>query len=268
MSAHWDPLAQQESLRRPFLGSVVLHGCFCSLALLYSWIAASRQVRFGNPNATPGGTIPINIVKNIPLAPAQTLIENPVANASRSSIPTPPPEKVPAKKADAAEEGIPVPSRAARKTVERPAPERKFRPYIPDRDNQLYSPQGMGVNTPSYSGLQPDAVGVGVGIGAGGPLGARDGVYLEALQRRIGQQWQRELAQLDPRVREAPRAVVVFEILTDGSLRGIRLLHSSGNSSLDYSALRAVTNANPVPPLPAGLGKSSVTTEVWFQLKR
>jgi TonB family protein len=43
---------------------------------------------------------------------------------------------------------------------------------------------------------------------------------------------------------------------------------SSGNSSVDYAALRAVTNSNPVPALPSDLGKSSVSTEVSFLLKR
>jgi protein TonB len=128
--------------------------------------------------------------------------------------------------------------------------------------------KGMGVNTPSYSGLQPDSFGIGIGFGAGSPFGAHHGWYIEALQRRIGEAWQRELMQVDLRIRTAPRTVVFFEIQRDGSLRNIRVAQSSGNSSVDYAALRAVTNSNPVPALPSDVGKSSVSTEVSFLLKR
>jgi len=267
MSAHVDIFSTRESLRMPFLGSAGMHACLFGLGLLYSWLGASKPIRFGDPNAVPGGAVPINIVKAIPLSPAQTKIENPVANESRSSVPTPPPEKARAQtKVEPAPDAVPIPAPKGKREVERPAPERKFRPYVPDRDNQLYAMQGMGVNTPSYTGLR--AEGFGVGIGAGSPFGARYGWYVEALQRRIGEQWQKELAQVDSRVRTARLVVVVLEIRREGSLHGIRVAESSGNPAVDYSALRAVTNANPVPPLPADLGKSSVSTEIWFQLRR
>ena len=271
MTAHFDPLAERERLGRPFVGSLAMHVFLFTLTLLYSWVAARNRLSFGDPNAMPGGIVPINIVRNIPLAAAQTLIENPVANDSRSSVPTPPPEKAKAqsKTAEPEPDAIALPGPNAKKAGREPrVPERKFRPYVPERDNQLYAMRGMGVNTPSYSGLQPDGFGVGIGLGSGSPFGARYGWYVEALQRRIGENWQKELLQVDPRIRTAPRTVVFFEILRDGSLRGIRVTQSSGNPAIDYAAQRAVMNSNPVPALPSDLGRSSVSPEVWFQLKR
>ena len=268
MTAHFDPLAERESLRKPFLGSLVMHMCLFSVAFTYSWVLTRYQVRFGDPNAMPGGAVPINIVKGLPLAPAQTVFQNPVASDTRSSAPTPPPEKAKAQeKVEAPENTIPLLGKT-KKEAERPVPERKFRPYVPERDNQLYSSKGLGVNTPTYTGLPPDAFGVGIGTGPGTPFGSRYGWYVEALQRRIGEQWQRELAQVDPQIHTAPRTMVFFEILRDGTLRNVRVTQPSGNSQVDYSALRAVMNANPVAPLPSDLGKNSVSTEVWFQLKR
>jgi len=168
-----------------------------------------------------------------------------------------------------APDALPLPGAKTKKARPEPkAPERKFRPYVPQRDNQLYAQKGMGVNTPSYSGLQPDGFGVGIGMGPGSPFGDRYGWYVEALQRRIGEQWQKELAQVDVRVRTAPKTVVFFEIQRDGGLRNIRVTQTSGNPSIDYAAQRAVVNANPVPSLPSDLGRSSVSIEVWFQLKR
>jgi protein TonB len=271
MTIHWDPLSERERLGRPFVGSVVMHAVLFSATFFYSWLALRNQVSFGNPDAVPGGAVPINIVRNIPLAPAQTVIPNPVANDSRFSVPTPPPEKGKAetKTAEPEPDAVALPDPKAKKTApERRVPERKFRPYVPERDNQLYAMKGMGVNTPSYSGLQPDGFGVGIGVGAGSPFGARYGWYIEALQRRIGEQWQKELTQVDQRVRAAPRTVVFFEILRDGRLRDIRVTQSSQNPAIDYAAQRAVVNSNPVPALPSDLGRTSVTIEVWFELKR
>ena len=269
MSAYLDPLAQSESLRRPFLGSVMVHACVLTLAVSWSWLAARNRISLGDPNATPGGAIPINIVRGIPLAPAQTVVPNPVANDSRSAVPLPPPEAKgkATPKAEEAPDAIPLPGPKSKQAQKR-VPDRKFRPYVPERDNQLYASKGMGVNTSSFTGLQPDAFGVGIGVGAGTAFGAGYGWYVEALQRRVGEQWQRELLQVGAEVRTAPRSVVSFEIQRDGSLRAIRLSQSSGVSAVDFAALRAVTNANPVPALPAGMNRSSVTIEVWFELKR
>ena len=271
MTEHFDPLAERERLGGPFVGALAMHAMLFSSTLLYSWIAARNQLSFGDPNALPGGAVPINIVKNIQLAPAQAVVTNPVANDSRFSVPTPLPEKDKAqsKVADPEPDAVALPGPKAKKAAREPrVPERKFRPYVPERDNQLYAQKGMGVNTPSYSGLQPDSFGVGIGIGPGTPFGARYGWYVEALQRRIGEAWQKELLQVDARIRTAPRTVVFFEIQRDGSLRNIKVSQSSGNSSIDYAAQRAVVNANPVPALPSDLGRSAVSTEVWFQLKR
>ena len=261
-------LEERTTLWKPFFGSLTMHLVLFGMTLGYSWMLAPNIVQFGNPNAVPGGAVPINITPQIPLAAAQTVFENPVAANTRSAVPPPPlgQEREQEKVEMAEEAAIPLPGKATKQ--EERAPVRRFRPYVPDRDNQLYSMKGMGVNTPSYTGAQSDAFGVGIGPGTGSPFGTRFGWYAEALQRRLGEQWQKELALVDRGVSANARTMVSFEILRDGTLRGIRLAESSGASALDYAALRAVTNASPVPPLPPELGKSSVSIEIWFQLKR
>jgi TonB family protein len=269
MTARLDPLEKQESLRGPFLGSLLMHLLVFSFSFLYSWYLAHNRIQFGEANAVPGGAVPVNIVKGLPMPPAQTEVENPVANDTHSSVPAPPAEKAgrQQERVEPEEKAIPLPGKA-KKAAPRQTPLRKFRPYVPDRDNQLFASKGMGVNTQSYSGLQSESFGTGVGIGSGSPFGAYYGWYAEALQRRIGEQWQKELTQLDQRIRTPPRTVVFFEIQRDGSLHNIRLVQSSGNSAVDFAALRAVKNSDPVPPLPSGLAKSYVSTEVWFEIRR
>jgi protein TonB len=268
MNGHHDLLAQRESLRLPFVESFLAHAAIFGYAIFYSFVLMHNRVHFGSESAVPGGAVPINIVGNIPLAPAQTAFENPVANNTHSSVPTPPPTqaKAQAKVAEPEEDAIALPGKA-KKAAQR-VQDKKFRPYVPDRDNQLYAMKGMGVNTPSYGAPQQNAFGMGVGIGSGSPFGAYFGWYAEALQRRIGEQWQKELTQLDQGISNPPRTVVFFEIQRDGSLRNIRISQSSGNPAVDFAAMRAINQSNPVPPLPNGLAKNYVSTEVWFQIKR
>jgi outer membrane biosynthesis protein TonB len=48
----------------------------------------------------------------------------------------------------------------------------------------------------------------------------------------------------------------------------VKVSHVSGSFDLDTSAQRAVLDANPLPPLPAGFDKNEATVELQFQLKQ
>lgn len=66
-------------------------------------------------------------------------------------------------------------------------------------------------------------------------------------------------------VRETLTVVVAFEILRDGSVRGLRVESPSGVPSMDRSALRAVIDASPLPPLPPGLGTDALPARFEFR---
>jgi protein TonB len=66
-------------------------------------------------------------------------------------------------------------------------------------------------------------------------------------------------------VRQTLVVVVSFEILRDGSVRNIRIESPSGVRSMDRSALRAVTDAAPLPALPAGLGSDTLPARFEFR---
>jgi len=59
---------------------------------------------------------------------------------------------------------------------------------------------------------------------------------------------------------------VRFTILKSGIIQEPRIVAPSGNPALDQSALRAVYDSNPLPPLPFQYGQSSVSAEVLFEL--
>jgi protein TonB len=66
----------------------------------------------------------------------------------------------------------------------------------------------------------------------------------------------------------APMVIVTFDILRDGNVRNVQIAQRSGNSTLDYSAQRAVMDAAPFPPLPAAFDRNEANVELRFQLQR
>jgi protein TonB len=106
----------------------------------------------------------------------------------------------------------------------------------------------------------------GVQMGTGGSFGNRFGAYRDLLEQRVGQKWRTD--EVDSRIQSAPAVIVTFEIQRNGSATNVRILQGSGIRSLDYSALRAISDAAPFPPLPQGYERNSAQIEFWFQLKR
>jgi TonB family protein len=56
--------------------------------------------------------------------------------------------------------------------------------------------------------------------------------------------------------------------LRDGTVTNVQMLQSSGNRSVDNSALRAIQSSSPMSALPSNYSGSSVTVEFWFDFKR
>lgn len=103
-------------------------------------------------------------------------------------------------------------------------------------------------------------------MGTGSPFGGRYGYYEQILRDRVAKKWRTD--DVDPRLQTAPLVIVTFEILRSGSIRNMRFLQRSGYPTLDYSAQRAIAEASPFPPLPAGFERDSAIIEFWFELKR
>ena len=105
--------------------------------------------------------------------------------------------------------------------------------------------------------------GLSVGQTAGGsapgiPADFHFTYYIERMLALIESRWYK------PAVPPGTRARVGFVILKSGRVEGIQLEESSGNSSFDRAALRAMYAANPLPPLPPAYGKPSLTVHLSF----
>jgi protein TonB len=265
MAARHDILDRQESLRNPLLGSVGFHTALFATMLVYAMLPHSERMPWGDPNALGGGSVTITPVSKIPIPPRAGRV-NPLANDTQSQVPAPPPKPKAQPKQAAREdpEAIAIKSRKpAKKTPARRSSRRTTGKPAPERSNQLYNPGGAAANSPMFGSTSGSG---GVGVGPGGAFGGRFGYYVEILRQKVASRW--NTGQVDPRLQTAPPVIVAFEIARDGSARNVRFLQRSGNSTLDYSAQRAVLEASPFPPLPRGFERNSALIEFWFQLKR
>jgi len=103
------------------------------------------------------------------------------------------------------------------------------------------------------------SVGENTGGGAPGiPADFHFTYYIERMLALIESRWYK------PTAPPGARARVRFVILKSGKVEGIQLEESSGISSFDRAALRAMYAANPLPPLPPAYGKPSLTIHLSF----
>ena len=253
---HTDILDQQESLRGPFVQSMALHVAVAGLLVLSTISFQSKREVFGGPTHA-GDAVAVNAVKSIPL-PSHSGRVNPVANDTESQVPQaakPEPKKrvkVPDEKA------IPLKSRTAQKQPKQQAQQR-YRPE-PLRPNQVTAAEAPAARSPIFQ--KPG--GGAVGLGQNNTLGSRFGAYADLVAQRVTEKWQNSALA----GQSAPVAIITFDIQRDGSVKNAKVAQPSGNSTLDYSALRAVMDASPFPPLPSGFDRNQANVELQFQLKR
>lgn len=166
---------------------------------------------------------------------------------------------------------VPQPTKAPPTTVPEPEPE-----PIPTAPAKEEVPQASAdamraadsVATPAPT---PPPVDTGSGGGRGlsvgeNAAGGTSGIpadfhftyYIERMLALIESRWYK------PAVPPGTRARVRFVILKSGRIEGIQLEESSGISSFDRAALRAMYAANPLPPLPPAYGKPSLTIHLSF----
>jgi protein TonB len=250
-----DILDQRDSLRGPFVQSMVLHAAVFGALIVSTLSFQHNREVWGGPTHA-GDAVPINSVKNIPL-PSRTGHVNPVANDTESQVPQADKPEV-KKQVKAPENAIPLKSREAKKQPRQEAQQRYRRE--PLRENQLTSSQAPAAVSPIFQ--KPG--GGTVGMGQNNALGSRFGAYADLVAQRVTEKWQTSgLAG-----QSAPMVVITFEIQRDGSVKNAKIGQRSGNSTLDYSALRAVMDAAPFPPLPVGYDRNEANVELQFQLQR
>jgi periplasmic protein TonB len=270
------------SLKGPLTYSVLLHAVLAGL-LIYSGFT-HRGENWGGP----GGSVSVGIVGSVPAIPLprpDLVSPSRVVDNSKGlyktepapEIKQPPPDAIPItkfklkpppqtrpKEKPKGFETPPPPkylSRPSRVLENKTPPPPNAIPYgnggAPDIP---YSSFSMGAGKATAGGLQFGS------SGANGDFSSRFAWYVQAVQRRVSSNWLEST--IDPNIAVAPRVIVTFDILRDGRIANAQITRSSGNYSVDTSALRAVENSSPVDPLPGGYSGSYVSVDFWFDFHR
>jgi TonB family protein len=262
------PLAAQgtpePSLGGPLAVSIGMHTVLSSLLLISAFYAARGNAWSGGG----GGAISIGVVGSLPGVP---LPRPAVVSTSRVTDPTrglykaePKP-----KKPEVIPDAKPLAQFEKEKKLAPTKRSRLLEDTSPPPPGAI--PYGQG-GTPSmaYSQFALGTGGAQGGLGMSGPAGGafaqRYAWYVEAVQRRISSNWLQST--VDPSIRFAPRVVVQFQIFRDGTASNIQIVQSSGNASVDRSALRAVQDSIPFLRLPGDYSAPYVSVEFWFEFHR
>jgi protein TonB len=259
MVAHADILDRPEPLARPFWVSLTMHVVVLGGLTFGAW-ADRHRINMGSPTGGGMGAFMVNPVASIPL-PNQGGRENPVANDTKSQVPTPPTPKQKIKPIPKVK--TPLPDAIALKSERAPTkrqPEvqpqpNKFRDQQKYNDSQIYSDAGQRASSSIYQ--MPG--GGGVGLGDNSPFGEQFGAYANEVRNIIAQNWK------PIKTAGTPTVVVTFTIQRNGSITNVKLSRSSGNQSLDFSAQRAVLDAT-LPPLPPNFPRNQADVDLRFEL--
>lgn len=254
-----DIYSESGQLRRPLAWSFGLHLGFTVFVVVYTvFLSGIRGTGWGSGGG--GDAMGATLVSAVPLPANPVQTTNVVATESKGLTKSQPAveEKEP--------EAIPIPDKnvKTKPAPVRTATQRKVETEPPET-NQVPYGEGGPVSGP-YSMSAGGAKG-GFGFtGSGGDFGSRYSWYVQAVQRKVSENWLKY--QIDPRISEAKRVYLTFDIARDGHPSNVQIEQSSGVPSLDISATRALQGIDTFGPLPTDYAGSKVSVEFWFDYKR
>lgn len=270
------PYHEAPNLKAPLGYSAAFHVILFG-ALISSSIFSHRGASWGGAGGQ--GSVTINLVGNVPALP---LPKPDVATTSRvvdntkglyqtevpqKTIPAPQPKAPPPPDESKA---IFLPKLDTKRPEYLGKPSKVLPNNAPTPKNAI--PYGNGgspqVPTSSFRPDQAKPGGISISGSNGGSFGAQFPWYVEAVQRRVSMNWQNAASTVDPSISFAPPGTITFTILRDGTVTNVQITQSSGNQSVDTSAIRAVESSSPVDRLPDAYGGASVNVEYTFEFHR
>lgn len=228
------------SARRALLGSLALHALLATAILVVPILAR-------------GDEEPLQFVGEVMIVPAAAL-----------GVRNPPPAPAPEPKA-APEPAPPEPEPA-------PEPKPDTRPPAPEPQRETSKPRQTEPRSPTPPASAGDEIRRRAGSPQGSSLGTASfgatGIdpvfagkydyYVQQMLAMVSSAWIR------PALGGEVEAVISFRIERDGSITPARVRQSSGYSSFDLAALRAVQGAAPFPRLPQTYREDSLGVNLIF----
>ena len=267
--AYAPPHPGTESLKKPLIWSVVFHGVLFG-SLTVSTIYSHSGEMWGSAGGGEGA-VSVGLVAKLPgitLPRPDAVTQSQVVDTSKGLYKAEPPKPQP-KEIEPDVKKIPEFSKEKPpKIVSRPS--KIFEDKTPPPTNAVPYGQGGAPALPYSSAASNPGQSQGGGLGfsgsGGGDFAGRFPSYVDAVRNRISSNWLQST--VDPSIRWAPRANFTFQVLKDGTVTNVQMTQSSGNRSVDNSALRAILSSSPVSALPSNYSGSSVTVEFYFDFRR
>ena len=262
MQADADIYFEHDRWGRNLGWSLALHVGIALAIVIYAVVAPGRGG--GAWGAGGGGdALGVTLVSSVPLPANPVQTQNIVANDSKGlsqAVPT-----IEAKEPDA----IPIPEKDTKKKP-KPAPaatQRKPAPQpVEEATNVVPFGEGGPVSGP-YGVFNSGGAKGGFGFtGGGGDFGTRYSWYVRVVQQKVSENWLKY--EVDPRITEARRVYLQFDITRSGQPTNVQVEQSSGVPSLDQSAVRALQRIDTFGPLPSDYSGSKVSVEFWFDYKK
>ena len=220
--------------------SVLLHAALFAAIVIVS--STNSQAHQFNPDDIAA----VQILDNIPMSRAKTAPEPVVEEPRESALPDLPDEFF---KEESVEEepvqlaSIETPAKIAKKEKKKKKPKPKPKK---DRPKQRESTDtGKTKKTIVSEGEVSTSIGIGDSEGQGG-LGVGDFPYdIVRVIQMIDRNWDNPVLS-----QKSLKCVIYFQVDRDGSIKGVTVEESSGNSQYDMYALNAVLRTKELPPLP------------------
>lgn len=224
------------------LGSLIVHAVFVIALIALPSI-------FKKNRAFPDDALIVELAPAFPSRSAPPASAPPVRAPEPEPVEQPPPDGARVETQEPPEDPEPLPENPE------PAPEREPVEQPPPPSDQQ-GPAGAAVD---------DLEGPEAGHGISGLVmgDAEFAWYAASVKSALLSNWRRPILS---GLGQELVVSVAFEILRDGRTVNLRIDQPSGVPSLDRSALRAVSDASPLPPLPSGWREPRLEAVYVFRL--
>jgi protein TonB len=261
MQADADIFLEHDRWGRNLAWSLGFHLLVGGLITLYAVVVPhSRGEGWGAGGG--GDAMGATLVSSIPLPASNIETQNVLANDSKGLSQSQP--KVEEKEPEA----IPIPDKNAKQKPKPAASSSKQKPEPVEEAQNNVAPFGEGgpVSGP-YGNFNAGNAHGGFGFtGGGGDFGNRYAWYVRVVQQKVSENWLKY--EVDPRISDARRVYLTFDITRGGQPSNVSVEQSSGVPSLDQSAVRAIQRIDTFGPLPSDYSGNKVSVEFWFDYKR
>lgn len=243
-------MREQESVPVPrgWTGGAAWKGAGASL-LLHLFVGAAVIVALSGPPKAPPQVVDLTLlppaeIGRRPVPPALAAAEEPATAPGKTALPEPP--------------ALPA-SPTVANPPEAPAPANPFDPAAIKSAPAPGSPHGApAAPVPTVQDSVKASAGSPPGTSGPGSRPAADFAWIrDAIQGAIA------YPATARRMGWEGKVVVAFHLLSDGSVRDVRVLQGSGHAALDRGAIDAVRSASPFPRSPV---EAEVITPVVYRL--